>query len=223
MGIINNNSNTEIDPNPNLGIFDRFMNFLEAKGFAIQLEKQVKGRLNVGFVDSAFEQMMKSVGWQSSQAWCGYYVKLVLMQLFSFDKEFLSKNIGGGAMQNLVNVQNLNKKGDKRYIAFTDGKLQVGDVFCGTREKGGHTGIIVQILDKETNYCETIEGNTNSTKSGEGDKVKKLKRYLIVGKSSAGLTIKGFFRRNFTEQELNSISYDENKQTYVFENKNQII
>ena len=35
-----NNSNTEIDPNPNLGIFDRFINFLEAKGFAIQLEKQ---------------------------------------------------------------------------------------------------------------------------------------------------------------------------------------
>lgn len=198
-------------------VFSRLLSFLDTKGFSSQLEKQVKGRLNVGFVDSSFEQMMKSVGWQSSQAWCAYYVKLVLMQLFSFDKEWLSKNIGGGAVQNYENVKNLNKKGDKRYIAFTNGKLQVGDVFCQGIVGNGHTGIIVQILDEETNYCETIEGNTNSNKSREGDKVKKLKRYLVVGKQSGGKIVKGFYRRNFTEQELNSISYDENKQTYVFD------
>jgi hypothetical protein len=202
---------------PNItNVFGKLLGFLENRGFASQLEKQVKGRMNVGFVNSAFEQMMKAVGWQSSQAWCAYYVKLVLMQLFSFDKEWLSKNIGGGALQNFYNVQNLNKKGDKKYLAFTSGKLQVGDVFCGKRAKGGHTGIIVQILDEKTNYCETIEGNTNSNQSGEGDKVKYLKRYLTVGKASAGLTIVGFFRRNFTEQELNNIRYDEEKQTYVF-------
>jgi hypothetical protein len=213
-----NNTNPQTEPSP-ANLVTKFLSFLESKGFEYQLEKQVKGRMNVGFVDSSFEQMMKSVGWQSSQAWCGYYVKLVLMQLFSFDKIWLSKNIGGSALQNFYNVQNLNKKGDKRYIAFTSGKLQVGDVFCGKRTVGGHTGIIVQILDEKTNYCETIEGNTNSNKSGEGDKVKKLKRYLNVGKTSSSLTIVGFFRRNFTEEELNIIKYDEDKQTYVFENK----
>jgi hypothetical protein len=35
------------------------------------------------------------------------------MQLFSFDKEWLSKNIGGGAVQNFENVKNLNKKGEQ--------------------------------------------------------------------------------------------------------------
>ena len=217
----NNNSNNEIKPTPLFSnittVFSRLLGFLDAKGFSSQLEKQVRGRTNVGFVDTAFEQMMKSVGWQSSQAWCAYYVKLVLMQLFSFDKEWLSKNIGGSALQNFYNVQNLNKKGDSRYIAFTKGKLQVGDVFCGKRTNGGHTGIIVEILDEQTNYCETIEGNTNSNKSGEGDKVKKLKRYLTVGKASASLTIVGFFRRNFTEEELKNLRYDETKQTYVFD------
>jgi len=198
-------------------IFGKLIGFLEKRGFASQLEKKVRGRTNVGFVDSSFEAMMKTVGWTSSQAWCAFYVKLVLMQLFSFDKEWLSKNIGGGAMQNFENVKNLNKKGDKKYIAFTSGKLQVGDIFCQGVVGNGHTGIIVQILDEETNYCETIEGNTNSSKSREGDKVKKLTRYLVVGKPSGGKIVKGFFRRNFTEEELNTIRYDEDKQTYVFD------
>ena len=216
-----NNSEVGISPIPlfkNITvIFGKLAGFLEARGFASQLEKQVRGRMNVGFVDASFEQMMKSVGWQSSNAWCAFYVKLVLMQLFSFDKEWLSKNIGGVALQNLYNVQALNRKGDKKYLAFTKGELRIGDVFCAKRTKGGHTGIIVQILDKETNYCETIEGNTDSTKTGEGDKVKRLKRYLTVGKTSGSMTIVGFFRRNFTEQELNDIRYDEDKQTYVFD------
>jgi len=212
-----NNSSVPLVSKINL-VFGKFSSFLETRGFANQLEKNVKGRMNVGFVDSAFEKMMKSVGWQSSNAWCGFYVKLILMQLFSFDKEWLSKNIGGGALQNLTNVQNLNKRGDKRYVAFTKGKLQVGDVFCGQRSGGGHTGIIVEILDEQTNYCKTIEGNTNSNKSGEGDMVKTLKRNLTVGKSSAGLTIVGFFRRNFTEEELKSIRYDDLQRTFVFDN-----
>jgi hypothetical protein len=213
------NSTANLFPNIPL-VFAKLLGFLENTGFASQLEKKVKGRANVGFVDSAFEAMMKAVGWKSSQAWCAYYVKLVLMQLFSFDKEWLSKNIGGSALQNLINVQNLNKKGDKKYIAFTSGKLQVGDIFCAKRTQGGHTGIIVQILDEKTNYCETIEGNTDSTKTGEGDKVKKLKRYLTVGKKSGSMTIVGFFRRNFTEEELKKIRYDETKQTYVFDVSN---
>jgi hypothetical protein len=215
----NNNTDPEIKPIPLFSsLFGNLLGFLEIKGFASQLEKKIKGKENVGFVDGAFEQMMKSVGWQSSYAWCGFYVKLVLMQLFSFDKAWLSKNIGGSAMGNFYNVQNLNKKGDKRYIAFTKGKLQVGDVFCGQRSGGGHTGIIVKILDEQTNLCETIEGNTNSNKSGEGDKVKTLKRNLIVGKPSAGLTIVGFFRRNFTEEELKNIRYDDDQRTFVFDN-----
>jgi len=214
-----NGSNPEIKPTPLFSnLFGKLLGFLDFRGFSNQLEKQVKKRQNVGFVDESFELMMRSVGWQSSQAWCGYYVKLILMELFSFDKEWLSKNLGGGAVQNFLNIQNLNKRGDKTYIAFTSGKLQVGDVFCQGIVGNGHTGIIVEILDEETNYCETIEGNTNSSKSREGDKVKKLKRYLKVGKPSGGKIVKGFYRRNFSEEELKSLRYDDEKQTFVFDN-----
>jgi hypothetical protein len=38
-----------------------------------------------------------------------------------------------------------------------------------------------------------------------------------VGKKSGSMTIVGFFRRNFTEQEMSIIRYDETKQTYVFD------
>ena len=213
------NSTANLFPNIPL-IFAKLLGFLENTGFASQLEKKVKGRANVGFVDSAFEAMMKAVGWKSSQAWCAYYVKLVLMQLFSFDKEWLSKNIGGSALQNLINVQNLNKKGDKKYIAFTSGKLQVGDIFCLGIKGDGHTGIIVEILDEEKNYCQTIEGNTTSKGAREGDKVKKLKRYLVVGRLSGTKKVTGFYRRNFTEEELKKIRFDETKQTYVFDVSN---
>jgi hypothetical protein len=215
----NNNTDPEIKPAPLFSIFiGKLVGFLDFRGFSNQLERQVKKRQNVGFVNPSFELMMKSVGWTTSQAWCGYYVKLVLMELFSFDKEWLSKNLGGGAVQNFENIKNLNKKGDKRYIAFTSGKLQVGDVFCQGIVGNGHTGIIVQILDEKTNFCETIEGNTNSSKSREGDKVKKLQRYLTVGKPSGGKIVKGFYRRNFTEDELKSLRFDDEKQTFVFDN-----
>lgn len=216
-----NNSDGGISPVPLFtnvtNVFSKLLGFLDAKGFSNQFEKQVKNRINVGFVDTAFEQMMKSVGWQSSQAWCAYYVKLVLMNLFSFDKAWLSKTLGGGAVQNYENVQNSNKIGDKRYIAFTKGKLQVGDIFCLGIKGDGHTGIIVEILDEEKNYCQTIEGNTTSKGAREGDKVKKLKRYLVVGRLSGDKKVTGFYRRNFTEEELKKIRFDETKQTYVFD------
>lgn len=39
-----------------------------------------------------------------------------------------------------------------------------------------------------------------------------------VGKPSGGKIVKGFYRRNFTEDELKSIRYDDEKQTFVFDN-----
>jgi hypothetical protein len=103
-------------------------NILSTKKLDKQYEKLGK---NVGFLDASFQAMMKSVGWQGGQAWCAYYVKLIYMQLFSFDREWLSKNITGSAMGNLNSVINLNSKGDKRYIAIKNNdEPVVGDVFC---------------------------------------------------------------------------------------------
>ncbi len=199
-------------------------NILSTKKLDTQFEKIVpklkKLYDNRGFVDASFEATMKAVGWGDGQAWCAYYVKLIFMQLYSFDREWLSKNIGGGAVNNLYNVVNLNKQGDKRYIAITKNeKPQVGDVFCQGVSGNGHTGIIVEVLGESGKgwSCKTIEGNTSDEGVREGYRTKYLTRTLQVGVAGKGSSkvLQGYWRRNFTEQELADITYDEAQGTYV--------
>jgi len=198
-------------------VFSNLLGFLDEKKFSKQLEKRIIGRENVGFVDRSFEQMMRKIGWKSSEAWCAYYVKLVFMNLFSFDRKWLEINLTGSAVGNYDTIKKLNKKGDNRYIAFTKDKLQVGDVFCLGVVGEGHTGIILQVLNEEKNFCLTIEGNTSSKGSREGDQIKKLERILTFGRRSGSKKVIGFYRRNFTEKELKNLRYDEVEDTFVFD------
>jgi hypothetical protein len=196
-------------------------NILSTKKLDKQYEKLGK---NVGFLDASFQAMMKSVGWQGGQAWCAYYVKLIYMQLFSFDREWLSKNITGSAMGNLNSVINLNSKGDKRYIAIKNNdEPVVGDVFCLGVVGDGHTGIVTEILGKSGNgwKVKTIEGNTGASGTREGDKTASLTRTLELGVVSKGSSkaFKGYWRRNFTKDELANIVYDEAQGTYVMKTK----
>lgn len=175
---------------------------------------------NKGFVNASFEAMMKSVGWQGGQAWCSYYVKLVYMQMFSFDRVWLSKNISGSAMGNLVAIENYNKKGDNRYIAIksNDIEVEVGDVFCLGVVGNGHTGIVTEKIAKVGKgwKVKTIEGNTGASGTREGDKTMPLTRTLEIGTSSLGQVMKGYWRRNFTDAEKEQLRYDESQGTFVF-------
>ena len=212
-------------PTPPLLVTNVFTNFLFKKKLDNQEEKIVPKLKqlydNRGFVDGSFEKTMVAVGWGDGQAWCAYYVKLIFMQLYSFDREWLSKNIGGGAMNNLYNVINLNKQGDKRYIAIkTNDQPQVGYVFCLGVSGEGHTGIVVEVLGKSGNgwNVKTIEGNTSTAGVREGFKTQYLTRTLEIGKASKGKIFHGYWKRNFTEQEFSQIVYDEEKDTFVMKN-----
>jgi hypothetical protein len=145
------------------------------------------------------------------------------MQLFSFDRQWLSENLGGLAIGNYTTIKELNQNGDNRYIAFTEGDLQVGDVFCLKRAEGGHTGIVLEVLDAKKGLIKSIEGNTNFTGTREGDKTESLTRTLVYGGSSYGQKVVGFFRRNFTKAELEKLNYDEKTQTFVFTNKSYVV
>jgi len=195
-------------------------NFLSTKKLDKQYEKLGK---NVGFVDASFQAMMKSVGWQGGQAWCSYYVKLVYMQLFSFDRDWIAKNITGSAMGNFNHITRLNNGGEKRYIAIKNNdEPLVGDVFCLGVEGDGHTGIVTEILGKSGNgwKVKTIEGNTGASGTREGDKTASLTRTLEIGVKSLGSKVfKGYWRRNFTKDEIANIVYDEAQGTYVMKTK----
>lgn len=189
--------------------------FLEKSNLKNQMEKLSK-KQNAGFVDSSFEAMMRSVGWQGGQAWCAYYIKLVLMQMFSFDRAWLSKNLTGSSTGNFYNVESLNKKGDKLYQAFTDNSWQIGDVFVLKNPKGGgHTGMVLESYGN--GKVKTIEGNTNLKGSREGDRVLNLDRTLIKGKMSFGQVVVGGFRRLFTEEESKVLHFDSDAQTFVLQ------
>jgi hypothetical protein len=218
------NTPTFVDNPPLLFSKNPLANILSKTKLDNQVEKIVPKLkqlyANKGFVDASFEATMKAVGWRDGQPWCAYYVKLVLMQLYSFDREWLSKNIGGGAVDNLYIVNNLNNRGDKRYIAITKNeKPQVGDVFCQGVSGNGHTGIIVEVLGQSGNAWDvkTIEGNTSEKGVREGYRTLYLNRTLQVGVASKGgsKVLKGYWRRNFTEQELQDIIYDESQGTFV--------
>jgi hypothetical protein len=146
------------------------------------------------------------------------------MQLFSFDRDWIAKNIGGGAVDNLYVISNLNKKGDKRYIAIKTNEMpQVGDVFCQGVSGKGHTGIIVEVLGQSGKgwSCKTIEGNTSDEGVREGYRTKYLTRTLQVGVAGKGSTkvLQGYWRRNFTQEEIDNIYYDEVQGTYVMKAK----
>lgn len=193
--------------NPLLNVFNPF---LSSKSFRGQLEKVVKGGKNVGFVDASFQTMMKAVGWKSGEAWCMYYCKLVYMQFFSFDREFLAKHFNGSTSSTLQNVINLNNKGDKRYIFLNTNTPQIGDIIC----LQGHVGLVQEVISPT--IVKTIEGNSNLKGVREGEGVVENNRTLIVGKPSFGQMFKGYIRRNFTQDELNKLYFDETEKTLKF-------
>ena len=160
---------------------------------------------------------MRAVGWSTSQAWCAYYMKLVMMQMFSFDRDFLAKNFTGSAQGNFNTIRELNRLGDKRYLAITSGSPQVGDIFVLqnlSNKALGHTGLVLKNLGD--NKVQTIEGNTNFQGSRDGDKIESLTRDLNIGQNSFGQKVIGFIRRNWTPEELDKLNYDDSKQTFVF-------
>ena len=133
---------------------------------------------NQGFSDPVFEADMKSVGWMRGQAWCAYFVKLVLK------KCDIENTISGWSPSSY----------NKKDVIYTDKEFKTtyskGDVLIlslsydkfknsSGRYKGiGHTGVVIEI--KETSLV-SVEGNTNDAgtrDSRTGDGVYKKVRPL---------------------------------------------
>ena len=144
------------------------------------------------------------------------------MQMFSFDRDWLVKNIGSNAYDNFTNVQKYNNRGDKRYLAISSGKPEVADVGVLKQDNNsgkGHTFMIKEVLggnDTDGWKVKTIEGNTTLGGGREGEGVFSLTRTLKIGGKSQGMLVIGYIRRNFTPSELEALTYDEAQQTFVF-------
>lgn len=208
-----------------------FPSFVQAKGFLQERERAIKGSYkNYGFVNAAFEAMMRQVNWKGGEAWCGYFVKIVYMQMYSFDRAWLAKYITGSANGNLKTVTRLNKAGDNKYSAIYTDTPQVADIFVLElgRSGSGHTGIITDVLGTNSEgfvKVRTLEGNTSLSGNREGEGVFQLTRELKIGELSRPIakkepkTMRGYIRRNFTQAEMDNLTYDNGQQTFVFKSE----
>jgi hypothetical protein len=146
---------------------------------------------NLGFKNSDFENKMKSVGWQKTQAWCSYFTELIWKQAYGkINKQDIIKELNllfdGSAVKTYNNFKN-------KFIVSKepiDGSIVIWQHYSNS-EPGwtGHAGIVVDILD---NSIKTIEGNTNNDGSREGYMVCEKIRPLNFNPVKNGLVLRGF-------------------------------
>lgn len=153
-------------------------------------QKEIKG--NMGFKENFFMKLMESIGWRKSWAWCSMFCKLVYTESYKkmgLDPKRMTKYISPSVQQTR---QNFIKAG---YPLETDWRkvkpgAYISWVSAGDRSKG-HTGILVEFTDNGKKM-KTIEGNTNSEGSREGDSVAIKNRNAEIGKGSS-LILQGWF------------------------------
>lgn len=142
---------------------------------------------NTGFVDKKLEADMRAVGWAPGWAWCACIQEKWVWQAFPEKKE----TVKGLFVPSAVNTfKNLVNAGYKHSMIPTVGAL----VYWQKMDNGkalwtGHAGVVSNVLS-DTEF-DSIEGNTNSKGSREGDSVQE-KRRLVRPTVTNGLKVIGF-------------------------------
>lgn len=150
---------------------------------------------NAGFSSSVFEQMMKNVGWKSSDQWCMYFAKAIHYESYKDNpkvQEKIKKILTGSTQESFVNAKN-----DKTGTYTTSTTPKVGDLLIWQRsdiKTRGHVGVVTAIKD---GMVETIEGNTDDKDLSNGQYVaKKLQKSAVGSKMpNSSLVVRGYIRK----------------------------
>jgi len=136
---------------------------------------------NAGWKDKDFEKKMRDMGWIKGQAWCMYFVKLVLIEAFQELKnddmvKWCKANLNGGVLSSY-------RKMKSKWELLGVDNAEEGSI--GIMRKGdselGHV-FIVESVNNDVIKC--IEGNTSVAGSREGDGVYRRTRMLSYMKKS---------------------------------------
>lgn len=144
---------------------------------------------NSGFYDSLLEKEMRAVGWVPGYAWCACILEKWVWQAHPELKE----QVKGLFVPSAVNTyKNLVGAGYDRTMIPEVGRL----VFWQKMDDGhalwqGHCGIVSEVIN-DTEF-KSIEGNTNSAGSREGDSV-QLKSRRVNLQITDGLKVIGFIK-----------------------------
>lgn len=144
---------------------------------------------NTGFEDKVMEADMRAVGWQPGWAWCAGFLELLAWKAYPEKKEAIK----GLFVPSAVNTfRNLVKAGYKSTMTPEVGAF----VFWQKMDDGkalwqGHCGVVSDVLGPTT--FKSIEGNTSSLGSREGDSVQEKMR-TVKAEVLDGLKVIGFIK-----------------------------
>lgn len=156
----------------------------EAKSYIGQEEIQP----NKGFKDASFADKMKAVGFYSGASWCGFFVMLVLFDVYKDSPIILNyiKKYASASTQTMW----LNFRASKEVITGQIPKLGAVVIWEDGSSSNGHTGIVTWVSPDSKSF-KSVEGNTNSNHSSNGFEVYE-NTHIVGVPNLAGFHIRGF-------------------------------
>lgn len=143
---------------------------------------------NSGFVDPVMEAELREVGWQAGWAWCACILEVIVWKAYPEQKE----KVKGLFVPSAVNTyRNLLRAGYKSSLTPEVGRLVFWQrVKDGVKQWTGHCGVVSEVLSEKE--FKSLEGNTNSAGSREGDGFYEKQREVKVVEN--GLQVIGFVK-----------------------------
>lgn len=142
---------------------------------------------NTGFQDKKLESDMRSVGWHPGWAWCASIQEKWIWEAYPKLKEEV---MGYFVPSAVATFRNLKNAGYRVSMTPTEGALVYWQrMQDGEAQWQGHAGVVSKVISDTEFY--SIEGNTNSAGSREGDSVQEKHRF-VKSDVQNGLKVIGF-------------------------------
>jgi hypothetical protein len=136
--------------------------------------------------NSILGQVLHKAGQKDGEAWCCYFAEAVFCEAFPEKNQELRKLFSASTVQT---YKNFVEAGYDVHTSPKAGDLIIWQKYkAGEKQWQGHAGI-VQSVNTDGSYF-TIEGNTNSEGSREGDSVQQKLRKTVFKQD--GLNVMGF-------------------------------
>lgn len=141
---------------------------------------------NSGWYDKYLQREMEKDGWSKGMAWCAFIVEKWAEEAYPNMEQKLDKLFSGSAV---LTFRNFKRAGFKISDTPVLGSIVIWQKYKqGVPHWSGHAGIVSEVIsDKE---FKSIEGNTNSSGSREGNVVAEKHRKIV--KNYTGLNVMGF-------------------------------
>lgn len=141
---------------------------------------------NAGFKNAEFQKSLEADGWQKSQAWCCYFAEMVFEEAYPEIEKELDKLFSANCVKTLENFE---KAGYYISTIPVTGSLMIMRKYVDNKPtEQGHAGIVIETINNSE--WKSVEGNTNSAGSREGDSVQIKHRSLMY--HPTGLRVAGF-------------------------------